>query len=190
MFIVMESDDDDALFLIYDVARLMRVDADKRARAQGMTRAQWVVLIWLDRQPGLSQNELAEILDVEPISVARLVDRLAARGLVERRADAHDRRIWRLHLGPDAPAVLAAIACQRTEMRALTCAGVSPTLLDQTTQALVRLKANLTAERTAARPQCLPRRTERQAATPHLAQADLTQTDPTQLRLNKTKEVA
>ena len=88
----------DLLFLLHDVARLLRVDADKRARLHGMTRAQWGILIWLDRQPGISQKELAELLEVEPITVARLIDRLEARGMVERRPDPRDRRIWRLHL--------------------------------------------------------------------------------------------
>ncbi|MBV9117137.1 MAG: MarR family transcriptional regulator, partial [Acetobacteraceae bacterium] len=63
-----------------------------------MTRAQWAILIWLERQPGISQKELAELLEVEPITVARLIDRLEARGMVERRPDPRDRRIWRLHL--------------------------------------------------------------------------------------------
>ena len=77
----------DLLFLLHDVARLLRVDADKRARLHGMTRAQWGILIWLERQPGISQKELAELLEVEPITVARLIDRLELRGMVERRPD-------------------------------------------------------------------------------------------------------
>src|ERR1700686_3322275 len=84
----------DLLFLLHDVARLLRGEADRRASAHGMTRAQWVILFWLERQPGLSQKELAEILEVEPITVGRLVDRLELRGMVERRPDARDRRIW------------------------------------------------------------------------------------------------
>ena len=94
----------DLLFLLHDVARLLRVDADKRARLHGMTRAQWGILIWLERQPGISQKELSELLEVEPITVARLIDRLEARGMVERRPDPRDRRIWRLHLQPAARA--------------------------------------------------------------------------------------
>src|ERR1700677_3577380 len=96
----------DLLFLLHDVARLLRVDADKRARQHTMTRAQWGILIWLTRQPGISQKELAEFLEVEPITVARLIDRLEARGMVERRRDPRDRRIWRLHLLPPARDVL------------------------------------------------------------------------------------
>ena len=88
----------DVLFLLYDVARLMRTRADQRARRHGMTRAQWVILSWLERQSGISQSDLAGLVEVEPITVCRLVDRLEARGLVERRADPKDRRVKRLHL--------------------------------------------------------------------------------------------
>ena len=76
--------DQDFLFLLYDVARTMRTRADQRARARGMTRAQWVILAHLERQPGLTQNELAAIVEVEPITIGRLVDRLEARELVVR----------------------------------------------------------------------------------------------------------
>ncbi len=71
----------DPLFLLYDVARLMRTRADQRARRLGMTRAQWVILAWLELEPGLSQNELAALVEVEPITVARLIDRLEAGAL-------------------------------------------------------------------------------------------------------------
>jgi hypothetical protein len=61
----------DLMFLLHDVARLIRLDADKRARAHGMTRAQWGILIWLERQPGLSQKELAEILSRDEETIYR-----------------------------------------------------------------------------------------------------------------------
>ena len=76
----------------------MRTRFDQRARAHGMTRAQWVILLRLERQPGMSQNEMAAVCEVEPITVARLVDRLERCGMVERRPDPNDRRINRLHL--------------------------------------------------------------------------------------------
>jgi len=98
--------DEDFLFLLYDVARTMRTRADQRARTRGMTRAQWVILARLERQPGLTQNEMAAIVEVEPITIARLVDRLEARGLVVRKADPRDRRVWRLHLTPAAAPIL------------------------------------------------------------------------------------
>src|SRR6478736_3064122 len=88
-----ESLDRDPVVLLYDVARIMRTKFDQRARARGMTRAQWHILARVERQPGLSQSELAAICEVEPITVARLVDRLEKRGLLERRPDPNDRRI-------------------------------------------------------------------------------------------------
>ena len=136
----------DLMFLLHDVARLIRVDADKRARAHGMTRAQWGILIWLERQPGLSQKELAEILEVEPITVARLIDRLEARGMVERRPDPRDRRIWRLHLCPPAHPVLGEIDRQRAQMRALVTDGLDEATLETMTEALLTMKATLTHE--------------------------------------------
>ena len=96
----MQSFDRDLLILLNDVARLMRTRFDRRARAQGMTRAQWFILARLSHHPGQSQNELAAVCEVEPITVGRLIDRLEARGLVERRPDPMDRRIRRLHLLP------------------------------------------------------------------------------------------
>jgi MarR family transcriptional regulator for hemolysin len=136
----------DLMFLLHDVARLMRVDADKRARAHGMTRAQWGILIWLERQPGLSQKELSEILEVEPITVARLIDRLEARGMVERRPDPKDRRIWRLHLCTPAYPVLREIDRQRTQMRSLATDGLDDATIETMTEALRTMKTTLTHE--------------------------------------------
>jgi len=136
----------DLMFLLHDVARLLRVDADKRARAHGMTRAQWGILIWLERQPGLSQKELAEILEVEPITVARLIDRLENRGLVERRPDPKDRRIWRLHVCAPAYPVLREIDRQRQQMRALVTDGLDETTIDTITEALITMKTTLIHE--------------------------------------------
>jgi MarR family transcriptional regulator, transcriptional regulator for hemolysin len=141
----------DLLFLLNDVARLLRVDADKRARLHGMTRAQWAILIRLDRQPGISQKELSEILEVEPITVARLIDRLEARGMVERRPDPRDRRIWRLHLLRPARDVLQEIDDQRADMTRMVTAGIDETSIDIMTEALLRMKATLTQEAHASR---------------------------------------
>lgn len=111
-----ESLDRDPVVLLHDVARTMRTRADQRARTRGMTRAQWLILARLERQPGLSQNELAAICEVEPITVARLVDRLEQRGFVERRADPNDRRIWRLHNLPPAQPILEEITAYRESL--------------------------------------------------------------------------
>jgi MarR family transcriptional regulator, transcriptional regulator for hemolysin len=136
----------DLLFLLNDVARLLRVDADKRARAHGMTRAQWAILIWLERQPGISQKELAELLEVEPITVARLIDRLEARGMVERRPDPRDRRIWRLHLLLPAHLALRDINRQRADMAEMVTEGVNEDSQTIMIEALVRMKATLTRD--------------------------------------------
>jgi len=141
----------DLLFLLNDVARLLRVDADKRARCHGMTRAQWAILIWLERQPGISQKELSEILEVEPITVARLIDRLEARSMVERRPDPKDRRIWRLHLLRPACDVLREIGRQRAEMTRVVTVGIDENSIQIMTEALLRMKATLTQEAHASR---------------------------------------
>src|SRR5262249_53951172 len=109
----------DPLVVLSTLARSMRTLADARAREHGMTRAQWMILVHLDKEPGLSQNALASLIEVEPITVVRLVDRLQARGFVERRPDASDRRIWRLHLTAQAKPMLKEIAQAREDLNAL-----------------------------------------------------------------------
>ncbi|MDD2795106.1 MarR family winged helix-turn-helix transcriptional regulator [Acidocella sp.] len=135
--------DRDMFVLLHDVARLSRVEADKRARVMGMTRAQWGLLLRLARNPGLSQKEVADMLEVEPISVARLVDRLAAAGLVERSADEQDRRIWRLHLLPRATAMLEEITRQREILAAFIAEGISDSTRETIIAGLQRMKTNL-----------------------------------------------
>jgi MarR family transcriptional regulator, transcriptional regulator for hemolysin len=138
--------DHELIFLLHDVARRMRTRADQRARKRGMTRAQWVILIWLERQPGLSQNELAALVEVEPITVGRLIDRLEARGLVERCADPKDRRVWRLRLTPAAASVLREIDDYRSELQALITDGIGDAAMQAMTDGLIRMKANLARE--------------------------------------------
>ena len=91
---------------IIDVARMLKTYADQRARQFGISRAQWTVLMRLDRFEGLKQSELAEVLDLAPISLTRLLDRLAENGLIERRPDPNDRRANRLYLTPAARPLL------------------------------------------------------------------------------------
>ena len=132
--------------LLHDVARLHRVAADKRARRHDMTRAQWVMLAKLEKQPGLSQKELAELLEVEPITVARLIDRLEQRGMVERRADPKDRRIWRLHLRPAAEPVLREIQVERGELACLTTAAIDDETLREMAAAMTVMRTTLCGE--------------------------------------------
>src|SRR4029077_15580143 len=87
-------------FIISDVARLLRTYADHKAAQFGMTRAQWAVLVRLDRAAGLNQSQLGAMLDPQPIPLTRLLDKLAESGLIERRPDPDDRRAKRLFLTP------------------------------------------------------------------------------------------
>jgi DNA-binding MarR family transcriptional regulator len=89
---------EDLLFEINETARALRRVFDQRAATLGVTRPQWRVLARLKREPGLRQVELAERLDMEPITLCRIVDRLEEAGLVERKPDPSDRRAWLLGL--------------------------------------------------------------------------------------------
>jgi MarR family transcriptional regulator, transcriptional regulator for hemolysin len=138
--------DRDLLVVLHDVARLIRTRFDQRARAFGMTRAQWVILARLARQPGLSQNELATICEVEPITVGRLVDRLELRGMVERRPDPTDRRVKRLHLLPAAEPVLVQITRSREYLDAEITDGLYGPAREALVDALLHMKTKLTTE--------------------------------------------
>ncbi len=137
----------DPLVILSDVARMVRTLADARARDHGMTRAQWMILVRLDWKPGLSQNELAALIEVEPITVGRLVDRLERRGMVERRPDPSDRRIWRLHLTPAAQPMLKEIEKARAELNAILIADLPKRDVDTMLDCLLHMKANLTDSR-------------------------------------------
>jgi len=83
---------------LIESSRLLRNYIDQRAKRRGTTRAQWIVLFRLRQQEGLSQVDLAEVLELQPISLVRLLDRLVDHGLLERRSDPKDRRANRLFL--------------------------------------------------------------------------------------------
>ena len=134
-----QSLDRDPLCVLSDVARLMRTRADALARTHGMTRAQWMILVRLDRQPGMSQNELAALVEVEPITAGRLVDRLEARSFVERRPDASDRRIWRLHLTDAATPMLKEIDRARAQLNSLLVEGIPAKSLDCSARSIIRI---------------------------------------------------
>jgi MarR family transcriptional regulator, transcriptional regulator for hemolysin len=136
----------DLLIVLHDVARLTRTRFDQHARGYGMTRAQWIILARLDRQPGISQNELATICEVEPITVARLVDRLETRGMVERRADPNDRRVRRLHLLPASAPILTEIARYKNSIYAEITDGIDEKTLATMVDGLLKMKTQLTAE--------------------------------------------
>jgi MarR family transcriptional regulator, transcriptional regulator for hemolysin len=130
-------------FNINDVARLLKTYADQRARDFGMTRAQWAVLARVEKSEGLKQTELADTLDLQPITVTRLIDRLCDNGLIERRSDPDDRRAKRLYLTPAARPVLDDLARLGTDLMARVLAGLEAAAVEQLLSQLLTLKTNL-----------------------------------------------
>jgi DNA-binding MarR family transcriptional regulator len=126
-----------------DVARLMRRSFDARARNIGVTRPQWQVLSALRRHEGVNQGKLADLLDVEPITVCRMVDRLQEADLVERRTDPADRRSWRLFLTPKAHALLGDLRPLAEELLEQAFEGVDDADRAQLMTTLDRIRQNL-----------------------------------------------
>ena len=130
-------------FTIMDVARLLKTYADQRARQFGISRAQWAVLVRIERTEGLKQSELAELLDLQPISLTRLLDRLADNGLIERRADPNDRRANRLYLTPAAKPLLGRLSELGADMMETVLDGLDDRSIERMLKQLVALKDNL-----------------------------------------------
>ena len=137
--------DREIAFTIMDVARMLRTYADQRARQFGISRAQWAVLVRLDRTEGLKQSELAEILDLQPISLTRLLDRLAENGLIERRPDPNDRRANRLYLRSAARPLLGQLAGLAHDMMQHVLAGLGGKSNERLLRDLTTIKDNLRA---------------------------------------------
>ncbi len=139
-------------FMLNDVARMLRTYADHKAAQFGITRAQWVVLVRLDRSEGMKQSELAEMLDLQPISLTRLLDRLCECGLIERRPDPVDRRAKRLFLKPAARPLLDKLGDLGEELMATALNGVERDSIERMVAQLGIVKENLRqaiAQRTA-----------------------------------------
>ena len=132
-------------FVLNDVARLMRKRFEQRARAAalGLTRAQAAVLAYLARQEGINQAALAQLLELEPITLARLLDRLQAAVLIERRPDPKDRRAHLLYLTAAAYPLLDRIFALAAEVREDALAGVAEPDRDRLLDLLLEMKANL-----------------------------------------------
>ncbi|MEQ1498086.1 MAG: MarR family transcriptional regulator [Novosphingobium sp.] len=126
-----------------DVSRLARRSFDARARSIGVTRQQWQVLVMLRRHEGVNQGGLAELLDVEPISVCRMVDRLQDAGLVERKPDPADRRSWRLFLTEKADDLLGQLRPLADGLEMLALHGISPAQRDELCRVLDTIRQNL-----------------------------------------------
>ena len=123
------------LFTLGELHRLMRAHADKQASRYGITRAQWAVLAKVERNEGLKQTELAEQMEMQPITLTRLIDKLCANDWIERRGDETDRRVNRLYLRKAARPLLGKLAGLRSELTATALEGINPAdahrLLDQ-----------------------------------------------------------
>ena len=134
-------------FEIGETAHALRKAFDRRACGLGVTRAQWKLLFRLERNPGLRQIELADMLDIEPITLSRIVDRLEEAGHVERVADPADRRAWRLHVTRKAQPLIEKLRGIANEMTAHAFEGISPEHLKIAREVLGRVREN--ASRTA-----------------------------------------
>lgn len=132
-------------FLISDVSRLLRRRFDERARLIGVTRPQWRALTALSRQEGMQQGALAELLEVEPITLCRMVDRLEEAGLVERRRDPADRRAWNLYLTDKARPLLDQLRVIADDVFATALEGLPESAVEALTGSLLRIRSNLSA---------------------------------------------
>ena len=143
MLIISKPMDTNLAFELSETARLLRRDFDRRAAELGVTRAQWRVLARLSREDGLRQVALAEALDVEPITLCRMIDRLEEAGMVERRADEEDRRAWRIHLTAKAGPLIETLHEIAEGFLADALAGIDGREQARVRDVLSRVRANL-----------------------------------------------
>src|SRR3977135_2312287 len=139
----MESNAPTLGFLLHEVARLLRRRFEQNARGSGLTRSQWQVLAYLAKNEGINQSGLADLLEIEPITLCRLVNTRQALGLVERHPDPSDRRVWLLHLTAAAHPKLTQLRKLGEVTRGEALAGVSEADTERLLKTLQTLKANL-----------------------------------------------
>jgi DNA-binding MarR family transcriptional regulator len=155
-------------FVLHETARLLSKRFDQQARRFGLTRAQCAALVFLSRNEGINQSGLAELLEMEPISLARLIDRMEQAGWVERRADPGDRRARLLYMTAKAKPVFDKILLVGQETRTEALAGLTDTERDHLIDLLLRVRGNLTQKGpvpTPAASERAPRRDEQGAWT-------------------------
>jgi DNA-binding MarR family transcriptional regulator len=129
-------------FEIGETAHVLRKAFDRMAVGLGVTRAQWKVLFKLTRQPGLRQVELADLLELEPITLCRIIDRLEEARLVERVRDPEDRRAWRLHVTGEAQPLVKKLRAVGAELVDHAFSGIDPKDIEITRQVLARAREN------------------------------------------------
>lgn len=133
-------------FVLNDVARLMKRNFNRRVQELDLTQAQWQALIHISRNQGMKQSELADILEVQPISIGRLIDRMEAAGWVERRPDPADRRAINLYLTDKAEPILTKMQKHGSAVRAQALNGISETEQEIMLRALFVMRKNLIGE--------------------------------------------
>src|SRR5580700_6511065 len=131
------------LFTLGEVQRLVRAYADKEAARFGITRAQWAVLAKIERNEGMKQTELAEEMEMQPITLTRLIDKLGDHGWIERRGDDSDRRVNRLYLRKAARSLLGKLGGLRSELTATALDGINPTDAHRLLAQLEAIKENI-----------------------------------------------
>jgi MarR family transcriptional regulator, transcriptional regulator for hemolysin len=136
---------EDLPFEIAETAHTLRRAFDRRASALGVTRAQWKVLFRLTRTPGLRQVELADMLDVEPITLSRIIDRLEEAGHVERTPDPADRRAWRLQVTAGAMPLVKRLRALGHDLVEEAFAGIDPQELERMREVLTQVRGNVAA---------------------------------------------
>jgi DNA-binding MarR family transcriptional regulator len=130
-------------FVLHETARMLSKRFDQRSKSLGLTRAQCQVLAYLVYHEGINQAGLAELLELEPISLGRLIDRMAQAGWVERRPDPQDRRAWRLFITEKAKPFFAEMIAIGREVRAEALAGFTQEESDTIMDLLLRARRNL-----------------------------------------------
>jgi DNA-binding MarR family transcriptional regulator len=145
IFLIMQNSEQSIGFLISDTARLMRRRFDQRARHLGLTRAQWQVLAHLQRNEGINQIGLADLLDIEAITLCRTIDRMEEGGWVERRADPNDRRARLLFLTERARPFIADMRVIAEEIYAEALSGLPADTRQTLTEILTAMRTNLSA---------------------------------------------
>lgn len=128
-----------------ETSRMLRRQFNRHAASVGATSAQWRAMFRLSREPGMKQVELAERLDVEPITAGRVIDRLEEAGLVERRRDPVDRRVWRIYLTDRADPMIARLKIVAEDVLAGSLAGISQEEIAGLRATLAKIRENVSA---------------------------------------------
>ena len=139
----MKADHSNFGYTIADMTRLLRRVFDRRAAHLGLTRAQWRALKLVGKNPGLTQVQLAEELDMEPIAVGRVLDRMQAAGFIERRNDPNDRRCWRLYPVGETPAAMVEMKAIADRLNDEVLEGISDEDFETVMRVLAAVKVNL-----------------------------------------------